>query len=195
MPVAEDKRSVLEGWVKAHTNDLLRYARGRVNDDATAEDLVQLTFISAWETLDRFAGQSSPRTWLFAILKHKLADHYRKVYREGRHRSGKEVGSDDLSEALFAPDGHWLAAHRPHDDPAVFNTEADNERMDRALRHCLEALPPHLRSAVEMKYLQEKDSKAVVAELGISEANYWQQVHRAKLKLRACLEGRLIRTT
>lgn len=192
--MSENKRTVLAGWVKAHTSDLLRFARARVNDDATAEDLVQLTFISAWETMGRFAGQSSPRTWLFAILKHKLADHYRKVYREGKHLSGKEVGADDLNDALFAPDGHWLAEQRPHDDPALFNTEADNERMDRALRHCLEALPPNLRSAVEMKYLLEKDSAEIREALGISEANYWQQVHRAKLKLRACIEGRLMRT-
>jgi DNA-directed RNA polymerase specialized sigma24 family protein len=53
--------------------------------------------------LDRFAEESSPRTWLFSILKHKLADHYRKVYREGKHVSGLEVISDDPDRTNLPP--------------------------------------------------------------------------------------------
>ena len=103
----KDKAKQYSEWVVAYTNELVRFARSRVKDDATADDLVQLTFVSAWETLDRFEGNSSPRTWLYAILKHKLADHYRKVYREGKHVSGKEIADDDLSESLFDEGGIW----------------------------------------------------------------------------------------
>ena len=187
----EGNARVMEEWVKAYTTDLLRFARARLADDATAEDLVQLTFVSAWRTMDRFQGQSSPRTWLIAILKHKLADHYRKVYRESGNMSGMDLSDDSIERMLFRENGHWR--DRPLDDPSVFNEEPENERMDRALHHCLDLLPPNLRSAVELKYLSNKDSKRIQQELGISETNYWQQVHRAKLKLRACIEGRLIR--
>lgn len=188
------RQKLMAGWVHSHTNDLLRYVRSRVKDEATAEDLVQLTFVSAWQTMDKFAEQSSHRTWLFSILKHKLADHYRKVYREGKHVSGLELSSDEADENTFTSNGHWDQAHAPTNDPDAFR-DADNERLDRALRHCLDLLPDKLRSAVEMKYLKERDSEAIQAELGISATNYWQQLHRAKLKLRECIQGRVSRNS
>ena len=196
MPAAEKtsaQHALFTEWVQKHTSELLRFARNRVKDPAVADDLVQLTLVSAWETMDRFAGDSSPRTWLFAILKHKLADHYRKVYREGIKVSGTEPVGDDPSKTLFVPNGHWHAEHRPQSEVDVFQEEDENENLDRALRHCLDALPEHWRSVVEMKYLHDKDSDAIREAMGLSEANYWQQVHRAKLKLRACIEGRLHR--
>ncbi len=187
-----DAHGQMAEWVHAYTSDLLRYTRGRVKDFAVAEDLVQLTFVSAWQTMGKFAQQSSPRTWLFAILKNKLADHYRKVYREGQHLSGKEIGDDDPLTHDFTPAGHWEQTHAPATGPDAFRDE-DKERMDRALRHCLDLLPDNLRVAVEMKYLLEKDSDAIQQALGITATNYWQQLHRAKVKLRSCIESRILR--
>ncbi len=191
MSVADtsEKRALFTGWVHQHTPDLLRFARNRVKDPSVADDLVQLALVSAWETMDRFAGDSSPRTWLFAILKHKLADHYRKVYREGQRLSGTERLDDDPMATPFAQNGHWNADHIPTAG-GIFGEEDDSEKLDRALRHCLEALPERFRTVLEMKYLLNKDSEAIREALGLSETNFWQQVHRAKLKLRACIQGR-----
>jgi RNA polymerase sigma-70 factor (ECF subfamily) len=186
------RHRLMTGWVKAFTGDLARYARSRVKDPAVADDLVQLTFVSAWRTMDTFAEQSSPRTWLFAILKHKLADHYRKVYREGQRVSGMDVIADDNLSNEFNPSGHWHPDHTPAELPEASSDE-EKERMDRALRHCLDLLPDSLRGALEMKYLLEKDGEAIQKALGISATNYWQKLHRAKLVLRACIQGRSIR--
>lgn len=190
---AAGRQKLMAGWVKSFTGDLSRFARSRVKDPAEADDLVQLTFVSAWQTMDRFAEQSTPRTWLFSILKHKLADHYRKVYREGQRVSGLDVMGDDPASNEFNPSGHWNREHSPADLPDASSDE-DKERMDRALRHCLDLLPDNLRGAVEMKYLLEKDGEAIQKALGISATNYWQQLHRAKLKLRSCIQGRLLRS-
>jgi len=184
------RQKLMVGWVKSHTGDLLRYARSRVRDPEVADDLVQVTFVSAWQTMERFAEESSPRTWLFSILKHKLADHYRKVYREGKQVSGFEIVDDDPAATAFVPTGHWTNTSKPTDLNGAFEPD-EKEQLDRALRHCLELLPDNLRGAVEMKYLLEKDSEEIQKTLGISATNYWQQLHRAKLKLRSCIEGRL----
>ena len=188
------QHDLFTGWVREHTGDMQRFARNRVKDPAVADDMVQIAFVSAWRTMDRFEGNSSPRTWLFAILKHKLADHYRKVYREGIKVSGMEVAGDDPSETLFVPNGHWHTDHRPQLEQDVFQENDRNEKLDRALRHCIDALPDRMRSVIEMKYLLDKDSKAIREALDLSETNMWQQVHRAKLKLRACIEESLNRT-
>lgn len=186
------RQKLMAGWVKSFTGDLCRYARSRVKNAQVADDLVQLTFVSAWQTLERFAEQSTPRTWLFSILKHKLADHYRKVYREGQGMSGLEVITDDPALIEFNPSGHWQRDHSPAELPDSTSSE-DKERLDRALQHCLDQLPENLRGAVEMKYLMEKDGEAIQRALGISATNYWQQLHRAKLKLRSCIQGRMVR--
>ena len=184
------RRRTFEEWVKAHTADLLRFSRNRVKDPDDAEELVQVALVSAWETLDRFQGESSPRTWLFAILKHKLLDHYRKSYRDAGRLSGRESGSDDPAEQFFNQEGHWNNEQAPH-DIMIFRQDDQSEKLDRALRHCLDALPERWRAAVEMKYLHDMEGARIQEALGLSEANYWQQVHRAKLKLRACIEQRL----
>jgi RNA polymerase sigma-70 factor (TIGR02943 family) len=184
--IAECENS-LNSWVRDHTSVLLRYAAARVTDGTVAEDIVQQAFIAAWEGRERFQGDSSPRTWLFRILKNKLADHYRKVYRE------PDVASLGSEVEGFDADGKWLPEHRPSD--WEHDEASEQEALHGALTKCLETLPPHWRAAVEMKYLKEHDAEAICQELGITPTNYWQQLHRAKVKLRACIEQRLRNNT
>ena len=61
---------------------LYRYALARVRKPEVAQDLVQDTLLAAMRARDRFAGQSSVRSWLCGILKHKLCDYYRKLGRD-----------------------------------------------------------------------------------------------------------------
>lgn len=177
--------------VRRHTGELTRYARARVKDPEDAEEIVQLTFVSAWESLGSFAEQSSPRTWLFAILKNKLADHYRQQYREGVKVSGAPGDGDSPLEVLCSDQGTWL--HPPGGNGALLVSEEEerSEALDRALTDCLQNLPDHWRSAVEMKFLRGMNGMTICAELGISDTNYWQQLHRAKVRLRGCMENLL----
>ena len=65
-------------WVEEHGDLLYRFARYRVSSHELAEDLVQITFISALKDWQRFRRESSPKTWLVSILRHKIIDHYRR---------------------------------------------------------------------------------------------------------------------
>jgi RNA polymerase sigma-70 factor (ECF subfamily) len=69
--------------VEEHGDCPYRYALVRVRNPDVAQDLVQETFIAAVRNLERFAGESSVRSWLRGILKHKLGDHFRKLDRLG----------------------------------------------------------------------------------------------------------------
>src|SRR4051794_11935043 len=46
------------------------------------EDLTQETLLAAWRTLPQFRGESSLKTWVLGIARHKVEDHYRKRIRE-----------------------------------------------------------------------------------------------------------------
>ena len=64
--------------VETHTSELYSWALHKVSDSELAKDLVQDTFLAAAEKIDTFKGNSSPKTWLFSILNHKIIDYYRK---------------------------------------------------------------------------------------------------------------------
>ena len=64
-------------WVEGHCDLLYRFAHYRVNTHELAEYLVQITFISALKDWQRFRSESSAKTWLKSILRHKIIDHYR----------------------------------------------------------------------------------------------------------------------
>ena len=72
----------LTNWVEKYTENLYSWAFHKVSNTELARDLVQDTFLVAAEKYDTFKGNSSPKTWLFSILNHKIfkIGLSRKVY-------------------------------------------------------------------------------------------------------------------
>ena len=176
----KEQRQQLTQWVDAHTAELLGYARQRVNDPQLAEDLVQETFLAAMQGLENFKEESTPRTWLFSILRHKLMDHYRKAFRN------QHVSIDHDGPAPFDENEHWKKEHVPAD---WGDTELlDDPDFNSMLAHCMGHLPEHWAAVLRLKYLEQKKTDAICKELGITTTNYWQMAHRSKLQLRECLE-------
>ena len=69
-------------WVDQYGDLLYKFALSSIKDPATAEDLVQETFLAALRSQKNFQGRSAIKTWLIAILKHKIVDFIRKKVRE-----------------------------------------------------------------------------------------------------------------
>lgn len=170
--------STITWLVNAHTTELLAYAKARAKDEASAEDLVQETFLAAYKGWDKFNKEASARTWLFSILKHKLMDHYRKHYRQAA-----TVSSGD---EFFDADGNWKPEMKPVDSEELHLL--DDHEFNRVLLHCRKSLPENLFAVIQMKYYSQLDADSICKELNITPTNYWQLMHRAKLKLRDCLQ-------
>src|SRR5213595_1009034 len=100
-------------WVDEHGDILYRYALERVRKPDIAQDLVQETFLAAVRTIDRFAGQSTVRSWLCGILKHKICDYYRKRGREISF-TDLEFLNDECAEK-FVPEGYWVHMNGPRE--------------------------------------------------------------------------------
>ncbi len=174
----------LTAWVHAYTSDLLSWAIHRVSDRSTAEDLVQETFLIATERYATFRRESQPRTWLFGILNNKIADHFRTRSRT----IPMDLSDDGTLDELFDARGRWKAGAIGQAwtdaEPALF----DDASFVQVFHHCIDALPEVCRHAIAKKFLEEKGTAEVCQELGLSTTNYWQILHRSKLRLRACLE-------
>lgn len=169
-------------FVDDHGDALFRYALQRVQDQTTAEDLVQETFLAAIQARDSFRRQSSVRTWLISILRHKILDRLRKECRGGQPDT-----SDDVIDRCFDQRGSWV--HRPGKwsvDPASL---LEQEEFWVVFKRCRDALPGQIQTAFSLRVMSEMKAEDVCKELQITSTNLHVMLHRARARLRACLEA------
>lgn len=76
-----NNESKLKSWVDLHSDKMYSWAFHKTNNKETSENLVQDTFLAAFNSIQKFEGKSEPKTWLFTILHNKIAENFRKVYR------------------------------------------------------------------------------------------------------------------
>lgn len=173
----------LSDWVSEYTDALYAWALRKTGDSHLAEDLVQDTFLAAAEGMENFEGNSSPKTWLMAILKYKIANHYRRAITRQTAHPG-----DDFIQQYFTENGHWKSSARPADWQVQDASLLSDAEFNAALNHCIQHLPEAMQACIRLKFLEEKKGAEICQELGVSQTNYWQLIHRAKLQLRKCLE-------
>ncbi len=173
-------------WLDRHGDALYRYALLRVREPATAEDLVQETLLAALRTHSRFAGESSERTWLIAILKNKIIDHFRHHAREAPL---PESGDPDaLVDGLFMKSSdHWLNFPTAWQNP---DTALENTRFWQVFAECMQGLPARQAQAFALTELEGLDTDNLCKALGVTASNAWVLLHRARLRLRECLDQR-----
>lgn len=178
----EELSKVIEAWVDEHGDRLYRHALSRVKRPDVAEDLVQETFIAAVRSAEQFRGDVSPVNWLVGILRHKIMDHFRASYRS---ESAESLPEDDELGALFDERGRWRQKPNPW---SVDDDLASREEFWRAFRQCLDGLPARLRAIFTLRVLDEVESDDVCKALRVSATNLWVSLHRARMRLRGCLE-------
>ena len=171
--------------VEALRPQLLRFANAQLRNEAWAEDAVSDTVLAALEKPQAFSGQSQLKTWLIGILKHKLIDQIRRNSREMSTTTDDDRA--DLDDQLFAADGHWNQMPTDWGDPeAAFR--------ERQFFDVLEACVTHLPAAQGRLFMMRDwlglESEEICQELGISTTNLWVMLHRARLRLRECLQLR-----
>jgi RNA polymerase sigma-70 factor (ECF subfamily) len=171
-------------WLDQHGDALYRFAYGRVRDPNLAADLVQETFLEGLRAHATFARNSSVRTWLTSILKHKIVDAYRRSGR--RPRAEEPPTSEPTVERFFDRRGHWKSAPLPWDDDPGATLER-GEFWD-VLGGCLTKLPEPLADAFLAIEVSELSRDRVCERFRITPANLATRLYRARLLLRHCLE-------
>ena len=174
-------------WVDDHGDAMFRYALLRLRNVELAEDIVQETFAAALRAKDSFAGRSTERTWLIGILKRKVIDHFRRRWREvpaTELAAGEQ--EDQLIQSLFDEKGHWQK-NRPQtwSNPARALQEKE---FYEVLKGCLDRLPGRLADAFTLREIENLDTPEICQILQVTPTNLWAMMHRARLRLRQCLE-------
>lgn len=136
---------------------------------ALAEEVTQQTFVEAVRSRRSFDGRSDVVTWLCAIARHKLADHYRRLEREERRRMRIAVSE-------IRPRGQ--------DDPLQATDERD------AIERAVAGLPAAQRAALVFRHLDGLSVSEIAAILDRSPSAVESLLARARANFRYRYEGR-----
>jgi RNA polymerase sigma-70 factor (ECF subfamily) len=173
-----------ESWVDRYGETLYRFALMRVKDPVMAEDLVQETFLAALRGRENFQGRSSLKSWLVAILKHKIVDYIRKSVKEKVLENFDSLA--DQVETSFDDRGKWK--FRPQDwtvNPIKLYQQ--KEFMD-ILYQCLARLRGRQAEVFTLREIDGLSTEEICKELNITATNSWVMLYRARMGLRLCIE-------
>jgi RNA polymerase sigma-70 factor (ECF subfamily) len=175
-----------EDQIVALQSYLLKFARLQLRNDTWAEDAVSETVLAALAKPQAFGNRSQLKTWLVGILKHKVIDALRHHSREiSTSPLREDEASDPLDHVAFKADGHY------HEAPADWgNPEQDvsSRQFFDMLEACTSQLPAMQGRLFLMREWLELSSDEICKELQLTPTNLYVQLHRARLRLRACLE-------
>ncbi len=176
---------------------LLRVAMSHVSSRAVAEEVVQETWQGVLESLPRFEGRSSLKTWLFRILTNRAKTRGK---RESRYESmDSEEGE---SEGWTDPDrfipgggfqGHWRVQPTPWDDQTPERLLLSKESQ-RLIQEAIDSLPPVQRQVMMLRDIQGIEANEVCNLLEITETNQRVLLHRARTKVRRTIDAQLSET-
>ncbi len=174
----------LSKTLESHRKYLLRYALFQMRDPALAEDAVQDTLIAALAQHDGFQGRSQLRTWLIAILKHKIIDLVRKRGR-GLPADASPLGEeDDTTGGSFNARGQWI------DPPADWgqpDAALESNQFWRVYQKCCQRMPERHALVFSMREVMDMSTEEICKRLEISTSNLHVILYRARLRLRACM--------
>ncbi len=186
-------RAAFAALVKRDAGALLRVARSMVRDPASAEELVQETWLAVLTGLGGFEGRSSLRTWLFRILVNKART---RQARDGRTVSFSSLsGPGDGDGEAVDPD-RFDAAGAWRDPPSTWSDEnperlAMGAETRAAIEEAIAALPPNQRAVITLRDVEGLEAEEICNLLSISVTNQRVLLHRARSRVRAALEARL----
>ncbi|OYU99069.1 MAG: RNA polymerase subunit sigma [Burkholderiales bacterium PBB5] len=176
--------------VEALRPQLMRYARSQLRNEAWAEDAVSDTLLAALEKPQAFAGLSQLKTWLVGVLKHKLVDQLRKQQREATVLTQDD--DEDIDAQLFDASGHW---REPVPDWGNPELQLGQQQFIAVLEACCSQLPPVQGRVFMMREWLELETDEICKALAITPTNLWVLLHRARLRLRECLQQRWLTPT
>ena len=156
-----------------HFTALRRFFANKV-DLHEVEDLMQRSFMGCVEAVERFRGDSSFRTFLFAIGRRQLYKHF----RDQRVKDGRRA--DDLSVTSVAELGR---------SPSSILGARQEGAM---LLHALQRISVDHQTVLELHYWEQLSTDEIAEVCEIATATVRTRLHRARHALRSVLEAEMV---
>lgn len=161
--------------MRRYNQRLFRIVRGILGDDNESEDVLQETYMRAFENLGQFAGRAQFSTWLTKIGVHEA------LARRRRRSRLRIVDFDDPENLPMTP---------PNPSPGPEQNAVASE-LRSLLAQAVDALPDDLREVFALRMIEGLDTRESADCLELTEANVKVRLHRAKAVLRARLDAQI----
>ncbi len=159
--------------VRRYERKIYRLAKNITQNDEDAEDVLQDTFIKAYEHLDNFQGNSKFYTWLVRIGVNESLMKLRK------RKSDRTVPLDEPVDTGEDPVVREIAVWG--EDP---ENKYSQEELRRILDEAVESLKPAFRTVFQLRDIEELSTEETAEALGLSIAAVKSRLLRARLQLR-----------
>lgn len=176
---ASGSAAAFDRFVARHRAAVFRYARAHAGDH-DAEDVLQQTFLAAWQHAGTATAERGAKPWLLTIARNALA----RMRRRPAGDSAAPASIEDLGEAAGFAD--------PAATPERFAAAAEERG---ALAAAMAALLPLERDVIHLRDIEELTGDEVAELLGLSLPAMKSRLHRARLRLVAELRTRLPEAT
>lgn len=173
--VLAGETEVFGAVVRRHEGEVWRVAAAMLGDRAATANLVQQTFVNAYERLEQYRPGNDFSRWLKGIARNLVREDLRRSERESRTL----VAYRDYLQQLYGDDGR---------------SEQHLRDLDRAMTACRAELAPAASQALALHYEQGLTVEEVAAAIARTVAGTRQLLFRARLALRTCVEKRLAPT-
>ncbi len=187
--------AAFEALIDRYATAMLRLAMVYVRAWAVAEEVVQETWLAVLESLGRFEGRSSLKTWMFRILTNCAKTRARREGRSIPFSSLADIDTDNAEHAVnpdrFLPadhqwSGHWISF--PSNWQEMPEERLLSQETRARINLAIEAVPPNQREIIILRDIEGWTSEETCTFLGISEVNQRVLLHRARSKVRRVLE-------
>lgn len=196
LALAAGEEGAFAKLVHQYQKPLFRQALAYVSSEAVAEEVVQDTWLAVMDSIKRFEGRSSFKTWLYQILIHKAKS---AGVKESRQIPFSAMGDgDDESDGMppeaqgseavarAAAGGPWTMGVAEEDTP---EDRMLAEECRREITRAMKALPPAQRRVMELYHFEELTSDEVCRRLKISESNKHVLLHRGRNQVKKAVDG------
>ncbi len=176
--------------IRQYHTSMIGIARSFVGNRATAEEVVQDTWLAVLEGMNRFEQRSSLKAWIFGILANKART---RAVRDGHMLSFSDIAPEDgsfqsvVDPARFTGSGSWADPPQHWDELSPERVVA-GQQLWAHLTKALEDLPPSQRAVLIMRDVVGHGSKETCSILGVTEANQRVLLHRARARIRQVIE-------
>lgn len=163
---------LFEVLIRRNNAALYRIGRSYHLNHHDTEDLMQETYVVAFQSLDRFEHRSSFRTWLSRVMMNQC------YHRKSEKNYNQEVMMENQGEAKVIP--------LFHQSPQASNPV--NRELGSVLEHAISSIPEDYRMVFALRELNGLSVEETGEVLGITESNVKVRMNRARKMLRAQLE-------
>ncbi len=163
--------------VLSYQEAAFNFASWMLDDDPSAEDVVQGAFLIAYRKIKHLRRGSSFRAWLLKIIRNSCIDEIR---RRSSHPSVPLEPMDDEDQPI--ENAHWLIA------PGFSPEELVIEHEDcKIIEQCIQQLPDHLREVLILIDIETLDYQDAADVLNVPRGTIKSRLWRARARLRALL--------